>query len=192
MLAIRKRARQQMTTVEMSAATPEAEAVPPAPAPRHLGLRIVLIIAAVLEAFDALPSVSTLFGDMSEIPGPGFGGFLIKAHLATHPVLALGALVFAAIGRVRYAIMALGAIVLMTWLSYMPSVVRHGLGFDCPYAAVTTTAQIIAFPLMGACAIAYAARNQRLGIATALISSPTLFNLAGVIAFAVSVMIHGF
>ncbi|MFZ2157333.1 MAG: hypothetical protein WAV72_14595 [Bradyrhizobium sp.] len=163
-----------------------------APAPRRLGLRIVLIIAAVLEAFDALPSVSTLFGDMSEMPGPGFGGFLIKAHIATHPPLALAALLFAIIGRVRYAIMALGAIVLMTWLNYMPSVVRHGLEFDGPYAAVTTTAQVIAFPLMGACAIAYAARDQRLGIATALVSIPTLFNLAGVIAFAVSVMIYGF
>ena len=101
-----------------------------AAAPRHLGLRVVLIIAALLEALQALPSVPTLFGDMSEIPGPGFGGFLIKAHIATHAPLALAALVFAAIGRVRYAIIALGAIVFMTWLNYMPSVVRHGLEFN--------------------------------------------------------------
>ena len=36
---------------------------------------------------------------------------------------------FAAIGRVRYAIIALAAIVFMTWLNYMPSVVRHGFDF---------------------------------------------------------------
>ncbi len=51
---------------------------------------------------------------------------------------------------------------------------------------------MIAFPLMAACAIAYAARNQRLGIATALVSIPTLFNLFFVIAFAISVAIYGF
>lgn len=163
-----------------------------APAPRHLGLRTVLIIAALLEAFDGLSSVSILFGDMSEIPGPGFGGFLIKAHIATHPVLALAALLFAIIGRVRHAIIALGAVVIMTWLNYMPSVVLHGFGFDNAYSTLHGTAQIIAFPLMAACAIAYAARNQRLGIATALVSLPTLFHLFGVLAFAISVMLYGF
>ena len=49
-------------------------------------------------------------------------------------MLALAALIFAAIGYVRHAVMVLGAVVLMTWLSYMPSVVRHGLGFNGPYA----------------------------------------------------------
>jgi hypothetical protein len=77
---------------------------------------------------------------MSEIPGPGFGGFLIKAHLA----------------------------------------------------AVQGTAQIIAFPLMAACAIAYAARDRRLGIATALVSLPTFSFWLGVIAFAIGIAIHGF
>ena len=59
-----------------------ADTAPAAPAPRRLGLRTVLFIAALLEAYDALSNVFILFGDMSEIPGPGFGGFLIKAHLA--------------------------------------------------------------------------------------------------------------
>ena len=161
-------------------------------APRHIGLRIVLMTAALLEAFDGFSSVSTLFGDMSELPGPGFGGFLIKAHIATHPVLALAVLVFAIVGNVRYAITALGAIVFMTWLNYMPSVVRHGLDFNGAYGAIHTTAQIIAFPLMAACAIAYAARNQRLGTATALASIPSFFDLLGVVAFAIGVSIYGF
>ena len=51
---------------------------------------------------------------------------------------------------------------------------------------------MIAFPLMAACAIALAARNQRLGIATVLVSIPTLFTLFFVIAFAISVAIYGF
>ena len=146
-----------MTTAPVLA----ADAAPVSAVPRHPGLRTVLVIAALLEGFDAASSVPTLFGDMSAIPGPGFGGFLIKVHIATHAPLALAALVFAAIGRVPYAIIALAAIVFMTWLNYMPSVVLHGLEFR-GIGAFETPARIIAFPLMAACAIALAARNQRL------------------------------
>jgi hypothetical protein len=182
-----------MTAVEMTEPTTPAPAdtVPAPTAPRLLGLRTVLIIAALLESFDALSSVSTLFGDMSESPGPGFGGFLIKAHIATHPVLALAVLLFAALGRVRYAIIALGAIVFMTWLNYMPSVVLHGLEFR-GVGAFETPVRIIAFPLMAACAIALAARNQRLRLATALASIPTFYSLIGLIVFAIGVSIYGF
>jgi hypothetical protein len=179
-----------MTLAEMTEPTTSA-----APAPtrqRHLRLRVALIVVAIVEAFDGLSSFPTLFGDMSEIPGPGLGGFLIKAHIATHLPLALAALVFAAIGRVRRAIIALGAVVAMTWLNYMPSVVLHGLEFNSGFAALQTTAQIIAFPLLAACAIALAARNERLGLATALVSIPTLVNVSGVIAFAIGVSLYGF
>ena len=180
-----------MTTADMT--QPTATAAPaPSTSQRHLGLRVVLIIIAVIEALDALSSVSILFGDMSEIPGPGLGGFLIKAHIATHLPLALAALVFAAIRRVRHAVIALGAVVAMTWLNFMPSVVLHGLEFNSGFAALQTTAQIIAFPLLAACAIALAARNRRLGLATALVGIPTLFNVFGVVAFAIGVSLHGF
>jgi hypothetical protein len=74
----------------------------------------------------------------------------------------------------------------------MPSVVRHGLGFEGLYTTLQGTAQIIAFPLMGACGIACAARNQRLAIATALVSIPTFWFMFGVIAFAIGVSIYGF
>ena len=181
-----------MTMAEMTEpATPSlADTAPAASAPSHLGLRAVLILVALFEAAQALPNVPTLFGDMSEIPGPG--GFLIKAYIASHAPLALAALLFAAIGNVRYAIIALGAVVMMTWLNYMPSVVRFGLGFDNFYTTLQGAAQIIAFPLMGACGIAYAARGRRLGVATALVSIPTFWFWLGVIAFAISVSIHGF
>ena len=151
----------------------------------------MLIIAAILETFDALSSVPTLFGDMSQIPGPGLGGFIIKAHIATHLPLALAALVFAVIGRVRHAIIALGAVVAMTWLNYMPSVVLHGLEFN-GIGAFETPVRIIAFPLMAACAIALAARNQRLGLATALTTIPTFYSLIGLVIFAIGVSIYGF
>jgi len=177
------------TTLTSAAATDVAAA--PARAPRLLGIYILLIIIAVIETFDGLSSVPILFGDMSEIPGPGIGGAIVKAYVAIHPVLAPAALVLAAVGHVRHAIMVLGALMLATWLNYMPSVVRHGLDFG-GVATFETLAQIIAFPLMAACAIALAARNQRLALAATLVSLPTLSGVFGVIAFAVSVAIHGF
>jgi hypothetical protein len=45
---------------------------------------------------------------------------------------------------------------------------------------------------MAACAVALAARNQRLGLATALVSIPTLVNVFGVIASAIGVSLYGF
>jgi hypothetical protein len=87
--------------------------------------------------------------------------------------------------------MALGALVLMNWLNYMPSVVRHGLDFG-GLSAFQTPVQIIAFPLMGACAIALAARKERLGLAALLVSIPTLFDVLAVIAFGISVFLYGF
>ena len=68
-----------MTTAPVLA----ADTAPAASAPRHLGLRAVLILAALFEAAQALPNVPTLFGDMSEIPGPGFGGHWKPCCLAT-------------------------------------------------------------------------------------------------------------
>ena len=87
--------------------------------------------------------------------------------------------------------MALGALVLMNWLNYMPSVVRHGLDFG-GLSAFQTPVQIIAFPLMGACAIALAARSQRLGLATLLVSIPTLYGVLAVIASGSACSSHGF
>jgi hypothetical protein len=80
----------------MNSVTPTTDASAPT-APRMLGLCVMLIVLAAIEIFDSLSSVSILFGDMSEIPGPGLDGFLIKAHIATHPLLGIAALTFAAV-----------------------------------------------------------------------------------------------
>jgi hypothetical protein len=45
---------------------------------------------------------------------------------------------------------------------------------------------------MGACAIALAACNQRLGLATMLVSIPTLYSAAAVIAFGIGIFLYGF
>jgi hypothetical protein len=45
---------------------------------------------------------------------------------------------------------------------------------------------------MAACAIALAARDQRLRLATALASIPTFYSLVGLIIFAIGISIYGF
>jgi hypothetical protein len=167
---------------------------PDTPSLHHLGLRLLLGIAALLEAYNGLSVVTDLL-----IPGhkaSGLDGAIARAYLATHPVLALAALMFAIIGRVRDATIVLGALALATWLNEMPSVVRHGLAFGSSYTALQTTAQIIAFPLMAACAIAYAARDERPGVSATLVSIPTLINtlsrVVGVVVFAIGVTMYGF
>ncbi len=176
----------------MNSATtlPDAASVP-IHAPRLLGLYLLLILIATVESFDGLLHAPILFDDMSKIPGPGVGGAIIKAYIASHPLLALAALAFATIGRLRYAIVALGALVLMTWLNFMPSVVRHGFDFR-GVSAFETPVRIVAFPLMAACAIALAARGQRLGLATVLASIPTLYSVFAVIAFGIGIFLYGF
>ncbi|MEH2554258.1 hypothetical protein V1286_001787 [Bradyrhizobium algeriense] len=181
---------ESIANVMNSAILPDA-ASRPIRAPRLLGLYLLLIIIAAIEAFDGLSHVPILFDDMSKIPGPGVGGAIIKAYIASHPLLALAALAFATVGRLRYAIITLGALVLMTWLNFMPSVVRHGLDFR-GVSAFETPVRIVAFPLMAACGIALAARSQRLGLATMLVSIPTLYNVFAVIAFGIGVILYGF
>ena len=173
-----------------SAAISAGSAASPAPAPLLLGLRILLVIVALIELIYSQVGASMLFGDMTVFPGPGIRGALLKLDMATHPVLALAALILAAIGRTRHAVLLLGAVVLTTWLSLVPSVALHGLGAGSSTAL--TPAQIIIFPLMGACAIALAVRNQLLWLATALVSIPTFMGTLGFVLFMIAVTIVGF
>ena len=161
----------------------------PVRARRLLGLYL-LIIYRRDRSLDGLSHAPVLFGDMSEIPGPGIGGAIIKAYVAAS-LLALAALGFATVGGLRYAIMALGALVLMTWLNFMPSVIRHGLDFR-GVSAFETPVRIIAFPLIAACGITLAARKERLDLATLLVSIPTLYGVFAVIAFGIGVILYGF
>lgn len=172
-----------MTTAAM---TEPAE--PATPAPRLLGLRLLLVIAALFGAYDAYLGVTILFPDTTDTAGPGLGGLLMKAHMASQLLLTLATLLFAVIGRVRYAILALAAVVIMAWLNYISKAVGHGLDFG----SMETLAQIIGFPLIAACAVVLAARNLELGIATLFVTVPTLFNSAGIGLFAIAVTIYGF
>jgi hypothetical protein len=164
-----------------------------APSGKMLGLRTLVIAVAVFEAVEALWDLPILFGIdnfFGEASGSALAEAITKAHLASHPLLALAALGFAATGRVRYAIIALGAIVMMTWLNQLPWLGRLDLNKarDIQWAAK----QIIAFPLMAIFAITLATRDRWLGLATALVSIPSLSNAFSLLVFAIGVIINGF
>ncbi|MGH6709499.1 MAG: hypothetical protein ACREEK_11065 [Bradyrhizobium sp.] len=161
------------------------------PAPRLIVLRILLAIVAGLELFDSLIGAPMLLDGSSSFPGPGLGGAIIKLKMAVHPVLALAALILAAIGYVRQSIITIGAVVLMTWLSYMSAVARHGLDFSST-GLYQSPAQIFLYPLMAACAIALAARSNWFWPAAALAGIPSFLGVIGMVTFAIAVAIVGF
>lgn len=163
------------------------------PVPAQPWLRIVLIAAAFIETLGAVNDIPILFGDTSEVPGPGLGGWIITAKLALGPIAAIAALVFALSGRIRPALAALAAVILLMWLSYLPSVAIHGLDFEGSAAVVLQMMfQIGLAPFIAATVAALAARNQRLAFATALAVLPTLVSVLSIAAFAISVGIYGF
>jgi hypothetical protein len=115
-------------TTEPTSLPPGRHTRVPRPTPDRPAPRAAAI--ALVELIDGMSNAPVLPGDMSEVPDPGIGGAIIKMPLAAHPVLALSALMFAAIGYVRHPILAL--VILMTWLNYMPSVVLHGFDSQAP------------------------------------------------------------
>lgn len=161
---------------------------------RRLCLRTVLIVVALIELIEALFDLPDLFRGVhnlfGEASGSGYAEAITTAHLVCHPLLAMAAVVFAATGRVRHAIIALGIVAIMIWLNHLPWLGRLDLGKarDVLWAAK----QIIAFPLMATFAIALAACDKWPGLATALVSIPTIGNLASLTTYVVGQIINGF
>jgi hypothetical protein len=155
--------------------------------------RPVLIAAALIELLGAINDFPILFGDTSEIPGPGIGGAIIGAKIALKPFAAIAALYCAATGRIRHALVAMAIIILLTWLSFLPSVAIHGLDFEgSAWAVLNMVFQILLAPFLAAQVGALALVNRRIEFATALAVLPTLIGILGVAAFGIGVAIYGF
>jgi len=164
---------------------------------KHLfGLRCVLVVVALLEAFEAildLPLIvdrpNLLFGPWAEMPTTPFGIILAKAHVIAHPLLAIAALALSVSGNVRGALIALGAISVVTWLSFLPVVLQDGLPLQGWWAIQWTVAQLLVFPLLAGMTIALAVLSSMLRLATALIAIATAYNAFGMVSFVVNVLI---
>lgn len=109
----------------------------------------------------------------------------------SQPMLGFVALVFALTGRVHHAIVALAAIVMLRWMS--PALLEPSnwkmVGF---FSAQETIMQFMVIPIAALAAGSFAARNRRLGLATALVCLPALYNLALLAGFFISVLLYGF
>ncbi len=154
---------------------------------------ILLATAAALELLQGLSDLPILFGDTSEIPGLGIAGWIIKAKLALLPIVALAALILAASGRLRQALLAMAAVVLLTWLSYLPSVFVHGLEFEGDgTGGLITLFQLVLAPVLVVVVAALALRGERLTLAAVLAVVPTMLSVVFILLFAVGVAIYGF
>jgi hypothetical protein len=156
--------------------------------------RTLLVAAAALEFLGGVRDLPVLFGNLSEVPGPGLGGAIILAKIALQPILGLIALVCAWTGRLRESLLAMAAIVLMTWLSFLPSVALHGLDFKGKNAFINSHIflQVVLAPFLAAIVAAMAIRNRFTPMAVLLAIVPTLAGVLGVLAFAIGVAIYGF
>ena len=167
-----------------------ATADAPLPHPR---IRIALIVIAAIESLGALRDIPAIFYDFNPTtPLEKFAQTLGNVdHVLALP-LALAALYFAVASRLRLAIAAIAIRVLMTWLCDLPSIALHGLEWSLTFGGIEVAGYQIGAPLIALAAVYLAWRNERLGLATLLVALPTILFWLGVIAFAISVMIHGF
>ena len=87
-----------------------------------------------LEAVLDLPLIvdrpNLLYGPWAEVPTTTAGVLLAKVHVAAHPLLAIAALTLTVLGNVRGALIALAAISVVTWLSFLPVALQDGLPFQ--------------------------------------------------------------
>ena len=157
-----------------------------------LSLRLLLIVAALAELVDSASSLPVLFMDHSQIPGPGIGGALILVTIALKPPLAIAAIGGALIKRMRFAVCALAAIGVCTWLFYLPSMKPSDYGTSFSWTGLQFLADTQLVLPIAIAAIVVARRTAWLNLAIVLACLPTAIRLAGLIAFVLSVSIHGF
>jgi hypothetical protein len=154
---------------------------------------LLLLIAAVIEFLEALSDLPILAGDLSEIPGPGLSGAIITGTIILHPIAAAAALFFILRGKLTWALVSTAVVILLAWLSFMPSIALHGLDFQADgVAGVYTFTQIILPPILVLAIVGMALTGTRLTLATLLAVVPTLIRILSVIAFAIGVAIYGF
>jgi hypothetical protein len=160
----------------------------------HYWLRSGLMLVAVLELLDAVPSLGNLAGVNQAARGLAhLSQVLLEIKLILAPLAAGAALVFAFVGRLRRAVLALAAFAFMGWaLDDVWQVVIHGFGFrpDYYYGRVDAFAHQIVFPLGALLGVGLALRTRHLAWAGFFASLPPLFNWANVMLFAISVMLH--
>jgi hypothetical protein len=151
------------------------------------------MVIAAIESIGALWDIPGIFEDFNQTtPLLKFAQTLGSVDHVLAVPLALAALYFAVAGRLRLAIAAIALRILVTWLCDLPSIAIHGIEWSPTLGGIEVAGYQIGAPLIALAALYLAQRNERLGLATFLVALPTIVFWLGVLAFAISVMIHGF
>ena len=163
-------------------------------APSHRWLRVLLVLIAALEFLEALADVQNIFIDRHhETALLRFAPGLTSIQLALSPLLAGAALIFAALGNIRYAVLALAALTLTAWvLGALPTIAIHGMSFSLDYSSFEGIVLFIVAPLVTVAAAFLAFKDKRLSLAALLISLPFLFKWIVLVLFIITVFMYGF
>jgi succinate dehydrogenase hydrophobic anchor subunit len=163
-------------------------------APSHRWLRLLLVLVAALEFLDALSGVSNIFTDYHhDTTLLRFAQALISVNLALAPLLAGAALIFAALGKIRYAILALAAITLATWvLDSLPSIALRGVTLGLDFGTLVELFLYVVAPVVAAAAALLAVKDKWIALTTLLACLPALAKWIGFVAFFIAIMIYGF
>jgi hypothetical protein len=136
----------------------------------------------------SLPDLAALLADISQSRYA-----IVVAKIVLAPVIAFAALYFAVRGPLRNALIALAALSLLTWVSFLPAFrleppnLQSG-AFGLAFAAY----QLVLAPLIAGVVLVLALSGKRPALATLLAVVPTLVGVLAVVAFAISVFIYGF
>ena len=175
----------------MTAETPASiPTQPAAPSRLHIGL-MILSGLILLGALSDVPAIFFDYGHTDRLVI--FAQRLTSLKLALAPVIAGAALYFAITRKLPHAIVALATLMLVNWLTELPSIAIHGMEMkDGGITSLVIAAQRFLYPLLAVAAMAAALRNERLVTATVLTAIPMIVQWLGVVAFAVGVAIYGF
>jgi hypothetical protein len=148
------------------------------------GLRWFLVFVAALEGADAILDLPTLIGRGNLLYGPWavgpstlLGVILIKLHVVVHPLLAVAAGMLSVAGNVRGSLVALAAISVATWLSFLPMVLHDGLQIEGWWNLQWMIARVFVVPLLAGITIAVTMLTSRYRLAAGLISIPAAYNV---------------
>src|SRR5512142_2023692 len=131
-------------------------------APPHRWLRVVLVLVAALEFLDALSGVQNIFTDYHHLTAfLRFAQTLTSIRLALAPVIAGAALIYAALGNIRRAILALAALEITTWLlEDVWSIPIHGLELSADYGGMLAFFHHFVFPAAALAGAALAFKDR--------------------------------
>ena len=164
-------------------------------------LHCLLIVVALLEGVKAildLPMIidrpNLLFGSPGVMPATLLGIVLTKAYVTFHPLLVTAGLMFALSGNLRAALLALGAIPVISWLSMLSVMFqdeRTLQGFWTSWWAIQwSIAQMFVFPALVGIAIALAVLTSRTMLSAVLIAIPTVYDTYDMAYFVIRAVIR--